>query len=114
MDTAKTIAAIVAVLAGLSGYYYFGESPAVVRVLCVLVGLMAATAALWTTVQGQRFRAFATESVDETRKVVWPTRKETLQTTAIVFGFCVITAIFLWLVDASLLYLVKLLLGRAE
>jgi preprotein translocase subunit SecE len=46
--------------------------------------------------------------------VVWPTRKETLQTTAIVFGFCVITALFLWVVDATLFYLIKLLMGRAE
>ncbi len=113
MDTAKTIAALVAVLAGLFGYYHFGDSPAVVRVLCVLGGLAAATAAFWTTAQGTRFRAFAVESVDETRKVVWPTRRETLQTTAVVFGFCVITAIFLWVVDASLFYLVKLLMGRA-
>jgi len=114
MDTAKTIAAVVAVVAGLYGYYHFGDSPAVLRVLCVLGGLIVATAALWTTAQGGRFRAFAAESVEETRKVVWPTRKETLQTTAIVFGFCVITALFLWVVDATLFYLVKLLMGRAE
>ncbi len=114
MDTAKTVLAVVAVIAGLYGFYHFEESPTVVRVVCVLGGLIAAVALMWTTQQGTRFRTFAGESVDETKKVVWPSRKETLQTTGIVFAFCVVTAIFLWIVDASLLFLVKLLMGRTE
>ena len=50
----------------------------------------------------------------ETKKVVWPTRKETLQTTGIVFVFVVVMALFLWAVDASLLWIVKMLMGRGE
>ena len=73
-----------------------------------------AVGAMWTTAQGTRFRAFAQLSIEETRKVVWPSRKETLQTTGIVFAFCVVSALFLWVVDASLLYLVQLLMGRTE
>ena len=46
--------------------------------------------------------------------MVWPTRKETLQTTAIVFGFVVVMALFLWPVDASLLWMVKKLIGQGE
>ena len=50
----------------------------------------------------------------EARKVVWPTRKETIQTTGIVFAFVVVMALFLWLVDAGLLWAVKLLMGRSD
>ena len=57
---------------------------------------------------------YAQESVAETRKVVWPTRKETMQTTAIVFVFVVMMALFLWAVDASLLWIVKKLMGTGE
>jgi preprotein translocase subunit SecE len=65
------------------------------------------------TAPGKQFHVFAQESVSETRKVVWPTRKETLQTTGIVFAFMVVMALFLWLVDASLLWIVKKLLGQS-
>jgi len=56
---------------------------------------------------------FAQESVGETKKVVWPTRKETLQTTGVVFAFMVVMALFLWMVDAGLLWAVKRLLGQS-
>jgi preprotein translocase subunit SecE len=56
---------------------------------------------------------FAQESVGETKKVVWPTRKETLQTTGVVFAFMVVMALFLWVVDAGLLWAVKRLLGQS-
>ena len=68
----------------------------------------------WTTDPGKQFYVYAQESAAETRKVVWPTRKETIQTTAIVFGFVVIMALFLWAVDASLLFIVKKLIGTGE
>ena len=58
------------------------------------------------------FYAYSQESIAETRKVAWPTRKETLQTTAIVFAFVVVMALFLWVVDASLLWVVKKLMGQ--
>ena len=57
---------------------------------------------------------FRSESVDEAKRVVWPTRKETMQTTAVVFGFVLIMAIFLWLIDASLLWAVRLLMGQGD
>jgi preprotein translocase subunit SecE len=52
--------------------------------------------------------------VAEARKVVWPTRKETIQTTGVVFAFVVVMALFLWLVDAGLLWAVKLLMGQGN
>ena len=54
----------------------------------------------WTSEPGKRFYAYTQDSVAETRKVVWPTRKETLQTTGVVIAFVMVMAMFLWVVDA--------------
>ena len=72
------------------------------RVLYVFAGLGAGAAVAAYTEPGRDFYAFARASWDETRKVVWPTRKEAVQTTAAVFGFVVIMAVFLWVTDKSL------------
>ena len=94
--------AILLVIAGVGGFYYFGEHALVLRVLYVIGGLLAGVAVGWFTAPGQEFFAFARDSWGETRKVVWPTRKEAIQTTAAVFGFVVVMAVFLWLTDKGL------------
>ena len=94
--------AILLVIAGVGGFYYFGEHALVLRVLYVIGGLLAGVAVGWFTAPGQEFFAFARDSWGETRKVVWPTRKEAVQTTAAVFGFVVVMAVFLWLTDKGL------------
>ena len=88
-DKIKIALAALLVMAGLAGFYYFADCPAIVRVGSVLAGLAAAAFVFWTTAPGKQFYVYAQESVAETKKVVWPTRKETLQTTAIVFVFVV-------------------------
>ncbi len=113
-DKIKIALATLLFMAGLVGFYYFADSPAIVRLASVLVGLAAAAAIFWTTAAGKSFYVYAQESVAETRKVVWPTRKETMQTTAIVFAFVVVMALFLWAVDASLLWIVRKLIGEGE
>jgi preprotein translocase subunit SecE len=113
-DKIRIALAVFLVIAGLGGFYYFANTLAIVRVSSVLVGLVAAAFVFWTTAPGKHFAAYAHESWDETRKVVWPTRKETIQTTAIVFAFVVVMALFLWAVDASLLWIVKKLIGTGE
>jgi preprotein translocase subunit SecE len=80
----------------------------------VIGGTVAGVVVFWTATVGKTFFAYARESVDEAKRVVWPTRKETLQTTAVVFGFVLIMAIFLWLIDASLLWAVRLLMGQSD
>jgi preprotein translocase subunit SecE len=75
---------------------------------------VAAAFVFWTTAPGKQFYAYAEESVAETKKVVWPTRKETLQTTGYVFVFVVAMALFLWAVDSSLLWIVGKFLGTGE
>lgn len=84
----------------------------VIRVIAVLSGLVLAAVTVGFTAQGKQFYAFSRESSEETKKVVWPSRKETVQTTGIVFAFVLVMAIFLWMVDAGLLLAVKYLMGQ--
>jgi preprotein translocase subunit SecE len=113
-DKIKISLAAVLAVAGIAAFYYFSATPAVVRVAAVLAGLAAGALVFWTSEPGKRFYVYAQESAAETKKVVWPTRKETLQTTGIVFVFVVVMALFLWLVDASLLWAVKKLMGQGD
>ena len=112
MDKLKMALAAALVIAGLWGYYYFSETAQVLRVLMVLGGLIGAGVVAWLTEPGKELFAFGEESWQEAGKVSWPTRKETLQTTGIVFAFVVIMAIFLFAVDSSLAWIVKLVTGR--
>jgi preprotein translocase subunit SecE len=103
---------VLLLIAGLAGFYYLSESPMVLRVTSVLAGLVAGVAVGWTTEPGKQFFLFAQEAVVETKKVVWPTRKESLQTTGAVFAFVVVMAVFLWITDKGLEYVIyDLLLG---
>jgi preprotein translocase subunit SecE len=111
-DKIKTGIAVLLLIAGLAGFYYLSESPMVLRVTSVLAGLVAGVAVGWTTEPGKQFFLFAQEAVVETKKVVWPTRKESLQTTGAVFAFVVVMAVFLWITDKGLEYVIyDLLLG---
>jgi len=100
------------IVTGIVGFTYLSESAMVLRVLSVLVGLLLAAFVARFTTQGQNFFEFCKESSEETKKVVWPNRKETLQTSAIVFAFVVTMALFLWLVDAGLMSIVRLLMNQ--
>mgnify|MGYP003579151498 CR=1 FL=1 len=102
IDKVKLIAAVAMVALGIWGYYWLGETAIVLRVLTVIAGLLAAGAVGWWSEPGKQFAVFGGESVAEVKKVVWPTRKETIQTTAAVFAFVVVMAVFLWLTDKGL------------
>jgi preprotein translocase subunit SecE len=111
-DKVKAAVAVLLLIAGIAGFYVFSESAMVLRVASVLAGLAAGAAVGWTTAPGKEFFAFAQEAVVETKKVVWPTRKESMQTALAVFGFVVVMAVFLWITDKGLEYLIyDLLLG---
>jgi preprotein translocase subunit SecE len=114
VDKVKLALAVLLVCAGVAGFYYLAESAAIIRVALVLAGVVLGALVAWTSLPGKQFYAFAQESAVETRKVVWPSRKESFQTTGIVFLFVVIMALFLWVVDAGLLWVVKLLMGRSD
>jgi preprotein translocase subunit SecE len=109
----KLALALLLVAAGLGAFYLLAEHAMVLRVLAVLVGIGAAVAIMLTTTMGQAAFAFSREALAEARKVVWPTRKETIQTTAAVFALVVVMGIFLWIVDAALLWGVQFLMGRS-
>ena len=113
-DKIKLLVAFLLVAAGIAGFYYLRDSAAVLRLASVLLGLVVATGVAWTSEPGKRFFAFGQDSVAEAKRVVWPTRKETLQTTGIVVAFAVVMALFLWAVDAGLMILVNNLMGRGE
>ena len=102
------------VVAGLAGFYLLSEQAMALRVIAVLVGVLAGAGVASRSVLGGKFVAFSRESWAETKKVVWPTRKETMQTTGVVFLLVVVLALFLWVVDASLMSLVKLLMGQGD
>jgi len=100
------------VIAGLAAFYWFSQAPLIARVGMVIAGLAAAAGAAWSSEPGQRFMQFAHESVTEVKKVVWPTRKESLQTAGAVFALVALMAIFLWVVDKGLEWaLYDLILG---
>ena len=101
-DKAKVGAAIALVIAGLAAFYLLGKQGQVAQWGALLVGLVAAVAVFFTSEPGKEFIAFGRDAVKETKKVVWPTRKESIQMTAYVFGFVVIMALFLWLTDKTL------------
>ena len=114
VDKIKIVLALACVVAGVAAYYWFADAALVLRVLMVLGGLVAAGLVAWTSAPGKEFFAFAQEAWQEAGRVSWPTRKETVQTTAIVFAFVTIMALFLFSVDTTLAWIVKLLTGRVE
>jgi len=114
VDKIKLFVALLLVGAGIAGFYYLQDSAAVVRLAAVLVGLLAAAGVAWSSEPGKRFFIFGKDSVAEAKRVVWPTRKETMQTTGIVILFAITMALFLWAVDASLMMVVNKLMGRVE
>jgi preprotein translocase subunit SecE len=101
-DKLKIALAALLVVAGLVGFYWFSSQPAVLRVLMVLGGIAAGVAVGWFSAPGQELVAFTRDAINEVKKMVWPTRKESFQTAAAVFGFVVVMALFLWIVDKGL------------
>ena len=101
-DKAKLAAVAALVIASVAGFYLLSKQGAIAQWAALIVGLVAAAAVFLVSEPGRQFVAFAREAWREVKKVVWPTRKETLQMTAYVFAFVVIMSIFLWATDKTL------------
>jgi preprotein translocase subunit SecE len=101
-DFAIVAVAVIAAAAGVLGFTFLTEQPMLVRLGALVGGLVAGVAIAWFSEPGKRFIAYARESYQETKRVTWPSRKETVSTTGIVFGFVALMAIFLFIVDKSL------------
>ncbi|MFZ6849598.1 preprotein translocase subunit SecE [Undibacterium sp. RuRC25W] len=104
-DKFKVILAVAALVSGIAAFYILAGQSTWVRVAALVVGLAVAVALVAVSEMGRNFVEFAKEAVRETKKVVWPTRKEAGQITAVVFGFVLIMAIFLWGTDKFLEFL---------
>ena len=104
-DKAKVALAVVAMIAGVVGFFYLKGQLPLIRASAIVVGLAVAVLLLWTSATGRDFLNFAKESVRETKKVVWPTRKEATQITLLVFAFVLVMALFLWGTDKTLEFL---------
>ena len=111
-DKIKVVLACVAAFAGIAGFYFLSDKSTTVRAGVLVAGLIVAAGLAWTSAAGRNFVVFANESIREAKKVVWPTRNESLRITAVVFGFVLIMAIFLWVSDKVLEFvLYDLILG---
>lgn len=111
-DKAKLAGAVVLLLASIVVFYYLGKQDLWLRVLALLALLATAVALFLTSESGKQLVAFGRDSVRETKKVVWPERKEALQMTGYVFAFVVVMALYMWITDKTLEWvLYDLILG---
>ncbi len=111
-DNLKWIAASALLIAGISAFYYFGEQSLLLRVIGLLILIAVVTAVVLQTEKGRIGWEFVRDARTEVRKVVWPTRRETLQTTGIVIVMVGLVAVMLWMLDTFLGWLVRILLGQ--
>lgn len=98
-DIAMVSLAVVLALAGVCAFSLLSDQTLLIRLVCLFGGLILAVVVAWFSPSGKRFIVYGRESYDELRRVVWPTRKETLSSTGMVIAFVVAVAIFLFLVD---------------
>jgi preprotein translocase subunit SecE len=112
LDTFKLVIAVVVLLAGIAGFYFYAEESLLYRVLGLLVLVGIAVGVIYTTQMGRSIVGFGREARAEVRKVVWPTGQETVQTTIMVVAFVLVLGIFMWVVDYILLKAVQLLTGQ--
>ena len=101
-DKAKLAAAVLLLVGSLAAFYLLGKQDLWLRVAALLVLLAAAVAVFFVSEPGKSLAAFARDSVRELRKVVWPARSEAMQMTGYVFAFVFVMALFLWLTDKTL------------
>jgi preprotein translocase subunit SecE len=113
MDKFKALLAVVLIAAGIVGFYALPADQEALRILACMGGVLLAAVMLWFSAYGRSFINYARDSIKEAQKVVWPSRKETWQTTAMVFIFVTVLALFMWLVDSGLSWIMyDLLLGQ--
>lgn len=104
-DKAKLAVAGLLVVAAVAVFYVLAPQDLWVRVIALLALMAAAAGVFFTAEPGKALIAFGRDAVRELKKVVWPTRKEALQMTGYVFAFVLVMALFLWLTDKTLEWL---------
>jgi preprotein translocase subunit SecE len=112
LDKVKIVLAIAIVIGGVAGYYAYETAPAVLRIGGVIFSLAIAIGVFMTTDSGRQLWRFIQGSRVELRKVVWPNRQETTQTTLVIIFFVIIMGIFFWLLDMFLAWAARMLTGQ--
>jgi preprotein translocase subunit SecE len=110
-DIAKLGLAIIAIIAGIGGFYFYADQSLLLRVIGLLLMLSMAVGLVYTTTLGQSLWSFAQGSRIELKKIVWPTKKETIQTTLIVVVMVLFVGILLWMFDGLLMWGIGLVTG---
>jgi preprotein translocase subunit SecE len=113
-DKVKVAAAIVIVIAGVAAFYLLANQAVWMRWLPVIGSLVLAAVVVGFSRYGSEFRRFVELARVELRKIVWPTRPETLQTTLVVFGFVIIAGLFFWALDWILALATRFLTGQGS
>ena len=111
-DNFKFVLAALIVSGGIAGFYYYGDQMLLMRVLGLLAAAGIATAVFLQTALGRQTWAYMGEARTEVRKVVWPTRKETVQSTLVVMAMVVLIAIILWIFDWILTQVVRMVMDQ--
>ena len=111
-DTAKLVLAVLVLVGGIAAYYYFENESILLRVAGLLVALAIGAVIAFQSLQGRMLWRFIQGSRNEIRKVIWPTRQETLQTTLTVLVFALILGVFFWILDLILLWGTGMLTGQ--
>ena len=111
-DKIQITVAVLLACAGLAAFYLLADKPMIARVGAMFGGFILAGVVGWFTEPGREFVQYAKESIEETKKVVWPTRKETMQSTGVIFAFVFVMAMFLWVVDWGLTMVLTKFLGH--
>jgi len=114
LDSLKLGVAILLMCAGIYGFYYFADLMVVVRVLGLLLVAAISIAVAYQTGLGRQVVGFVAGAQNEVRRMVWPTRTETVQTTLAVIFIVLLVGVFLWLLDMVLLRTVQLLTGQGS
>ena len=112
VDVIKHFVSAFLVITGIVSFYHFADIMLLYRVLGLIVVAAMVIGLEYTTAVGQRVWVFSQESRREVRKVVWPTRSETMQTTLMVFAMVFLVGLVLWFLDMFLFWAVRLLTGQ--
>jgi preprotein translocase subunit SecE len=111
-DKIKFVVAALVISGALAAFYYYGHESLLLRVLGLLAATGIAATVFFQTSAGRQTLAYLGEARTEVRKVVWPSRKETVQGTLAVIAMVIVIAVILWIFDSILAWIVRTLVGR--
>ncbi len=111
LDPVKLIAALLIITAAVGAFYYYEEQPLLYRVLGIVAAAVVSVAIAIQTERGRGLIGFVQEALVEVRKVFWPSRQETVRTTLAVLAMVLVVALFLWLLDSLLGWIMRLVTG---